>query len=244
MCTVTFIPRSGGFLLGANRDELWERGRRSTGPKLFSVGDTHVISPRDVHGGTWIAVNDHGLAFALLNRNHLDVPYSKQRSRGEVITALLPAKTSHEVDSLLLPTSVRGMLPFTLLSFSADESRSLEIIWDGQTFKKRDPGWRPRHWFSSGLSDEMAESERSRIAIEAVRDQDHGTPAWMRRFHRAHGRGPGPFSVCVHRDDAGTVSYTEVSVSPTVITMSHVSGSPCLSLPLMDISYSRFVTSV
>ena len=243
MCTVTFIPRKDGFLLGANRDELWERGRLSAPPKLFTVGDTHVISPRDVHGGTWIAVNEHGLAFALLNRNHYGVHYSKQRSRGEVITALLAARSVQKAGSLLLPANVRGMLPFTLVAFSAAESRCLEFIWTGQHLQEGDPGWRARHWFSSGLSDEMAESERSLIAIEAARDQDHGTYAWLRRLHRAHGPGPGPFSVCVHRDDVGTVSYAEVVVSPGTVTMSYSAGSPCLGLPLMEVSCSRPVTS-
>jgi hypothetical protein len=243
MCTVTFIPRNNGFLLGANRDEQWERGRASTPPRLYSVGDTHVISPRDVHGGTWIAVNEHGLAFALLNRNHTGMSYSKQRSRGEVIRALLAAPSLAHARSLLQPASMRGMLPFTLLAFSAPERACLEQIWDGRELHDRSPAWHAHHWFSSGLSDERAETERSRIALEAARDPDHGSNDWLRRFHRSHGPGPGPFSVCVHREDAGTVSYTEILVAGGTVSMAYAAGSPCLAPPMAKLSWPKAVTS-
>jgi transport and Golgi organization protein 2 len=243
MCTVTFIPQASGFLLGANRDERWERGHASTPPKLHSVGETRVICPRDVHGGTWIAVNEHGMAFTVLNRNHTGIAYSKQRSRGEVIGALLTARSLEHAKILLDPATLQGMLPFTLLSFSASESACKEQVWDGQALHERQPEWRAGHWFSSGLSDEKAKSERSRIAIEAGKEEDQGSTQWLRRFHRAHGPAPGPFSVCVHREYVGSVSYTEIAVNPSAVTMGYAAGSPCLASPLTEISLLRPATS-
>jgi hypothetical protein len=39
----------------------------------------------------------------------------------------------------------------------------------------------------------------------------------------------------MHREDAATVSYTEVRVSGHKATMRYTPGSPCLTAPLSDI---------
>ena len=51
---------------------------------------------------------------------------------------------------------------------------------------------------------------------------------WLRRLHRSHSPQRGPFSICMHRRDAATVSYTEVAVSKRRATMRYKSG-PCCS---------------
>ena len=42
--------------------------------------------------------------------------------------------------------------------------------------------------------------------------------AWMRRLHRSHVPAPGPFSICVHREDARTVSYTEIEAASGAVS--------------------------
>ena len=52
--------------------------------------------------------------------------------------------------------------------------------------------------------------------------------SWIGKLHQSHDPVPGPFSVCVHRKDAATVSYTEVRCHGRSISMSYRNGSPCL----------------
>jgi len=53
--------------------------------------------------------------------------------------------------------------------------------------------------------------------------------SWVKNLHQSHDPVPGPFSICVHRKDAATVSYTEVRCGGEAISMSYRSGSPCLT---------------
>jgi hypothetical protein len=51
--------------------------------------------------------------------------------------------------------------------------------------------------------------------------------AWLRALHRDHGNEPGAFSICVHRDDAATVSYSEILVSSDRVSFHYHPGRPC-----------------
>lgn len=51
----------------------------------------------------------------------------------------------------------------------------------------------------------------------------------LRRFHASHEPSPSYLSVCMHRDDAHTVSFTHLVATHKQLTMSYVSGCPCSS---------------
>jgi hypothetical protein len=55
---------------------------------------------------------------------------------------------------------------------------------------------------------------------------------WLRRLHRSHAPEIGPYATCMHRDDAATVSYTEITASGSVATMRYQSGPPCCRMPM------------
>jgi hypothetical protein len=237
MCTVTFIPRDRGFILGMNRDERWERGQRSYPPAVIQ----NAIFPGDAQGGTWIGVNASGLAFAILNRN--GDTFRKTHSRGDVIPRLISSQNVNEAYERLRGVDLAGTLSFTLLIFSLTEQQVHEHIWDARVLATIRHPWTPRHWFSSGLSDEKAKERRSQLITEARTEPDYASLAWIRRLHRAHGVAPGPFSICVHREEVGSVSYTEITAKPERITMAYCVGPPCqnestlttpLALPLLD----------
>jgi hypothetical protein len=182
--------------------------------------------PVDAEGGTWIGLNEHGLAFAILNRNFTALKYEKARSRGSAIPLLLPAHDISDVLGRLELGKVKGVLPFTLVASSAHECRVLEIIFDGEELSRRDHPWQRLHWFSSGLSDIEATAHR-RKAVEAfIRESDVDTVDWVRRLHRSHLAGDA-FSMCVHRDLVGSVSYTEIDVEGGEGRMSYFLGPPC-----------------
>ena len=226
MCTVSFYPRGKNYLVGMNRDELFTRGH-ATPSQVQQHESTMSMHPTDAEGGTWIAVNDAGVTFALLNWNS-PPRIVKVRSRGEVVIQMLPTGLPEEAEKRMTPGLVLGMRPFRLVGIFPDVEVVREWRWDGASaLEMFHFDWRPHHWFSSGLSDEEAATQRSRITESAENQANAGSLDWLRSLHSAHLPERGAFSVCVHRNDAATLSYTEISVGPREITMRYRDGSPC-----------------
>ena len=46
-------------------------------------------------------------------------------------------------------------------------------------------------------------------------------------FHRSHRPVRGPWSVCMHRLDARTVSYSQLRASETELSFRYAQGAPC-----------------
>src|SRR5262249_11399645 len=67
MCTVTVVPTPGAVRLACNRDEQRTRPP-ALPPQVRRFGRRWAAFPVDpVGGGTWVAVNDTGLAMTVLN---------------------------------------------------------------------------------------------------------------------------------------------------------------------------------
>ena len=226
MCTLSFIPHGGGYVVAMNRDERLTRVE-ALPPASFHVAGVTAIYPHEPAGGTWIAANEHRVTLAVLNLG--DSRGTKQRSRGEVIPALIESPTSADVVARLQWMDLTGMLPFRLVGFFARERRVIEWRWDGWDLRRRSFPWRRQHWFSSGLSDTRAGRHRRPVFEAAGRRASSNSRAWLRRVHRSHDPAPGPFSVCVHRNNARTRSYTEVVCRGSSLRMEYLAGSPCQS---------------
>jgi hypothetical protein len=80
---------------------------------------------------------------------------------------------------------------------------------------------------SSGFDEPRAQEVRGGAFGRAQRQKSAGGLVWLRRLHRSHSPQEGPFSICMHREDAVTVSYTEVSVFRNRARMGHIAGAPC-----------------
>jgi hypothetical protein len=230
MCTVSVITGDDQYLLGMNRDEKLSRGK-ADGPVATERGQVRMLFPRDVEGGTWIAVNEYGNGFALLNW-HAPVderPASaKSQSRGHVIPHVASAGSLlEEVEQSLTPEFFEGMLPFRLIGVFPKETRLVEWRWNLHALEAMPYDWAPRHWFSSGLSDQSAEENRGGVCAQAWLEESAGSVEWLRRLHASHGNGPGPFSVCVHRESVGTLSYTEIDYRAGKSRLTYIEGSPC-----------------
>ena len=227
MCTLSVVTHDSGYYLAMNRDELVSRGAAAP-PAQFDLGKTRAIYPRDIAGGTWIAANSHGVAFALLNWN--DVPQSgasKQRSRGCVIPNLIRLNPSHEVTAALPHLDLKGIMPFRLVGVFPAEMRMWEWRWNHEKLESEPHDWERRHWFSSGLSDEQAARQRSAVCQSSWNEEGAGSLPWLRRLHSSHVHGPGPFSLCVHREKVTTLSYTEFICTPEKVECNYFTGSPC-----------------
>ncbi len=208
-----------------NRDERLTRVE-ALPPQKVRFSGTVAIYPREPSGGTWIAANNFCVTLALLNFG--DSSRRKQRSRGEIIPALIGSSSRAEAQARLRRMDLKGILPFRLIGIFGGERRVVEWRWDGRRVARTAFGWQGRHWFSSGISDEEARRGRQPVCNRAWRQRSAGSIAWLRRLHRSHRPAAGPFSICVHRPDARTRSYTEIVCSSASVRMNHLSGSPCV----------------
>jgi transport and Golgi organization protein 2 len=234
MCTLTFIPKPAGFLLAMNRDESLLR-QTALPPVMVEKEGLEAAYPSEGGaGGTWIAANSAGIVMALLNQNRERACGPKLRSRGLVIPSLIHAGTMRRVVQRVEGMDFRGMLPFLLLAFFSSEQVIAEWKWDGSTLRSRPWTWRPRHWFSSGISDSMATQVRGSFCQDAWRRRDAGSAEWLRRIHASHAPAQGSFSVCVHRSEVASVSYTEICYDGSRTSLRYHGGRPCEALGRFD----------
>lgn len=225
MCTLTFIARKNSYLIGMNRDERLTR-QVAILPQVTGAGALEAVYPREDGSGTWIASNALGVSFALLNRNP-SANAAKLRSRGEVIPAMLESPSVRQAAATMERLDLRGILPFRLIGFFPQESAVTQWNWDTQRLQIFTLPWQTRHWFSSGISDELAREVRGLTCSEARRHPDAGSPGWLRNLHASHAPERGSFSVCMHRPDAASVSYTEIACKNAQLTMRYHAGQPC-----------------
>src|SRR5262245_15375516 len=229
MCTLTLIPTTDGYLAAMNRDELRNRPI-AYAPQVRTRNGVEALYPTEPSGGTWIAANRYGDLLALLNWDDKvrsqDVP-PITTSRGLQIPELVGASSFEATTCILEGLSLGCVLPFRLIGFFPAEKTVTEWSWDGSRKHQRTLPWVRGHWFSSSLSDRAAAQQRGTACEAAAAEPDFGTAKSSRLLHSSHIPAPGPFSVCVHRADAATVSYTEVVCQKRSVMMRYVSGNPC-----------------
>ena len=233
MCTLTFIPKPQGYLLGMNRDERLTL-ELALPPATVTASGLPAVYPREQGGGTWIGSNSSGITFALLNQNPAPHAPAKERSRGVIIPTLLGCWRFPEAMRRFQRTELRGLLPFALVGIFPAEQIISHCQWDGRELQFCRIGWDVHHWFSSGVSDEMARKVRGCTCHAAWRRRDAASAEWLRRLHASHSPVRGSFSICVHRPDAATVSYTEVAFTGGELTMRYHAGHPCHALGRFD----------
>jgi hypothetical protein len=228
MCTVSFVPKSTGFYLAMNRDEKLDRCT-ALAPAVVDIGCQRVVFPREPSGGTWISVNDAGVCLALINWHRIErQPKSDIVSRGEVVKTLSGESCADEVAQGIGKLPLRKLRPFRLITITPAEKLVTEWRWNLQCLTKHDHEWRQQHWFSSGFDERHAEVERAKVCASAGVSAAGYSLNSLRRLHRSHAPKQGPFSICMHRPDASTVSYTEIVVSRKRATMRYKPG-PCCS---------------
>jgi hypothetical protein len=91
MCTLVILRRPDHVwpvIIGANRDEMI--GRPAAAPARHWPDRPEVVAGLDrLAGGSWLGVNDWGVAAAILNRHGSLGPAPGQRSRGELVLEAL-----------------------------------------------------------------------------------------------------------------------------------------------------------
>jgi hypothetical protein len=112
MCTLVILRRPEHrwpVIIGANRDEMI--GRPALPPARHWPDRPEVVAGRDLlAGGSWLGLNDWGVAAAILNRHGSLGPAPGQRSRGELVLEALDhpdAVAAAEALSHLAPAAYR-----------------------------------------------------------------------------------------------------------------------------------------
>jgi len=227
MCTVTFIARRNGYALGMNRDE---RLMRVPGlpPRLRRINGRRALFPSEPNGGTWIGVNDAGATFALINWYAVAARIRENpSSRGQVVKWSLPADSPNAVERIFDGLPLSRTNPFRLIGVFLAERHVVEWRWDLQLLERRAHSWSTNTWISSGFDEPGAQQARSKAFRKAMCQPTVSSLDWLRRLHRSHVPERGPYSHCMHRLDAASVSYTEVAVTRRTATMRYMAGPPC-----------------
>jgi hypothetical protein len=227
MCTVTFIARKKGYALGMNRDEQRTRvvGRP---PARQELSGCAALFPSEPGGGTWIGVNDAGVSLALINWYSIPRRVSAHASsRGWVVRGALVFDSISQIEEHLRSLPLPRTNPFRLISVFPQDGQVIEWRWDLSRLDRIEHGWETNIWVSSGFDEPGAEKTRRETFQSAVRDRPRHDLSWLRQLHASHFPMPGPHSVCMHRSDAVTVSYTEIAAGETGARMSYLSGPLC-----------------
>ena len=228
MCTLSWIPLPDGYAVAMNRDE-----RRTRAPALppgpVDAAGVPALMPVDGDaGGTWISVNHGAHTLALLNRWD-ESPHDTGAplvSRGLLVRELAGLPGSSAVRTALSRLPLSRYRPFTLVSVAPTEPPVL-FEWNGQQLSQgsvAEPGL-----VRTSSGSDQAGVERSRGVLFRAASQVPGglTPELLVVLHRSHLPERGQLSICMHRDEALTVSFSLITVSGGQVLFRYVSGSPC-----------------
>lgn len=234
MCTVSIVPCDDAVRMMCNRDERHDRPP-ARAPQQYRVGRRKAVFPVDpAGGGSWIGVNDAGLAVTLLNRPGAATA-SPPMSRGLVVTRLLECSDLRELGVALERLNGALFRPFHVI---AVQSRAgiAATVQDGRlrahSFDLAAPSMRT----SCSVNGTQASAARHALFRRIVRRAHGGLPE-QRVFHTHRWVARPDISVAMTRPDAQTVSRTWIDINRRGIAISYepldtISGAPVRHVPL------------
>jgi hypothetical protein len=244
MCTMTWLREPGGYQVFFNRDE--RRTRRPARPPAGSSREgVRYLAPADGDfGGTWLAVNELGVTLALLN-GYLGAddrpaePGAGFISRGLLASALAGSRSvGAALERLEAPqrTGLGGAgglaryRSFLLVLLEPDRPAAL-ATWSGGRLTVERSIDQLQPLVSSSFDTAAVREERQRLF--AAQEPVPGRPPEERHlaFHASHRPSRGPYSPCMHRPEARTVSFSHVRVSPGEVVFAYAPDSPCRARP-------------
>jgi hypothetical protein len=227
MCTISFIPNSKGFYLGMNRDESLRRSV-ALPPETHRIGNRCSIYPSEPSGGTWIGFNDLGLSLALINWHAVPTRQENRvASRGVVVKTLLAADNIDQFDSALDALPLHQMPPFRVIAIALRDRSVAEFRWNQDQLLTVKRHWTAQHWFSSGFDESIVQAKRAEICENEWKKSGAGSLQWLHALHQSHLPAPSAFSICMHSENAATVSYTEIVLETGLGVMRYHQGPLC-----------------
>ncbi|HMQ06411.1 MAG TPA: NRDE family protein [Saprospiraceae bacterium] len=215
MCTVTYIPVQGGFLVSSNRDETPLRAHT---PLIVEKWERdEIIYPKDKKGGSWIFASTKPRVVCVLNGAfgpHIrKTPYKMSRGlvAKEVYNHPDPNTFIHSFD-------FTGIEPFTLLII--EEKLLFDFRWDGTATKIRNLHSNKAHiWSSATLYSSEIQKKRLRLFQNLLKSNEL-SPDFVRNMHRTGSVGDPRNDFIMNRDEVvKTVSITHVHYRAAQVTM-------------------------
>lgn len=246
MCTMTWFVNDDGYDLFFNRDERLTRSRAlpptiqvhrnqtSTSQNKPVSGDINYISPTDVDaGGTWIAVNEYGFTVCLLNHYQFEQieTYKNWISRGEIVRQFSNIVTLSDAQQMFDSMSLDDYRAFRMFIIEPT-GRNLLMVWDGHQERVEQDVTMPKS--SSSVDAKNVKALRKQLFVDRRLDESKSAQEYI-DYHSSHMPSRSKDSVCMHREDAQTVSLSHVRVADGQIAFRYADGSPCevaLSEPL------------
>lgn len=220
MCTLTIAWQAfeaAPILLGANRDELYDRP--SLPPRVID-SERRLIAPIDEEaGGTWIGYNEEGVVAAITNR-WVDAESEGERSRGLLVRDAL----DHRDATAACRTVERALDAAAYDAFNlliADENGAILIEYDsGPSVHTLSPGvhvvmnvgydtYYTIPSFRSDASRQQAENGRQLYEHLQPRPGE-SADEWHERA--ASALSDHDFGVCIHGDGFGTRSSSLIRI--------------------------------
>lgn len=242
MCTVSWLRDGDGYELLCNRDEQIARAE-AVPPRISRCDGVAVLAPRDGQsGGSWISVNDRGIAVCLLNGANITgeerEPRQRVSSRGLVVTAVASSADVTEVRARLGMMRLGMFAPFTLVALAPGCAASI-LEWNGHRLSWTGDGEQAVPLASSSVDAAGARLRRRREFDRLTGCGQHVDRAALLSFHTSHLDQPGPHSPCMHRSDAATVSFSRISVLNSSIDFEYAAGAPCEKRPTRSVRLGR-----
>jgi hypothetical protein len=117
MCTFVILRRPGEnwpVLIAANRDEMIDRPWLAPGRHWPDRPDV-VAGLDELAGGSWLGINDFGVAAGILNRHGSLGPAPGQRSRGELVLEALDHADAKDAAAALTKLEPAAYRTFNLI---------------------------------------------------------------------------------------------------------------------------------
>jgi len=251
LVVLTQIIEDTPLVVAANRDERLDRP--AVPMAVLRESDPRVLGGRDeVAGGTWLAVNEHGVVAGLTNRPTDAGPDPNKRSRGELPLALASYSTAEEaVDAFVSMYRPSEFNPAWMLVADRASIFAIEIAaGDRAVVERLAPGVHVLE--NRALHAPSPKVDRVRALLAGVEQlgrnallarlqtvlADHETPEGLSAAAEA-GRKDVPVEVgaaCVHTEEYGT-RWSAVVTVPALTsrppTFRYAPGAPCVT-PFVD----------
>lgn len=227
MCTMTWFLKDEGYELFFNRDEQTSR-RRAELPATQKQNSISYISPTDADaGGTWIAVNEFGITVCLLNHYEFEQikTYKDWVSRGEIVRNFTTINSIADAIADFNKLELANYRAFRMFVIEPNGNNVL-FVWDGHQAKVQRNVSTPKS--SSSVNAKHVKANRKQYFADLNLINSTDVDDYL-SFHNSHYPSKSEQSVCMHREDANTVSLSHISIDSNIARFAYTDGSPCES---------------
>jgi hypothetical protein len=137
----------------------------------------------------------------------------------------MDSATRADVHRRILVTDLSRFQPFTLLALEPGEN-ALLVHWTGRE-SMSEPESELAMPLTSSSFDPLGVGESRKRCYKRAISGSANSAELLFNFHSSHEPALGPYSTCMHRDDARTVSFSWIKVSSEDISFCYYPDSPC-----------------